>query len=471
MIQDRFAPCPASAVRAATAVAVLAVVASAIPAAAQQGAYAFTDVTVIPMDRFGVLERRTVLVRDGIVQEVDDQDRTEVPADATVIDGQGRFLLPGLAEMHAHIPGGGAEPELVEDLLFLYVANGVTTIRGMLGDPSQFALRRRVLRGEVLGPSIYLAAPSINGNTAPTPDSVETLVRRYAGEGWDLLKIHPGLTRDVWDRMTGTAVEEGITFGGHVPREVGLRHALATGISTVDHMDGYVIEVTADSIQEGLDPEDPVPWSRILPTVRDRQIRAIAGRTRAASTWVVPTLYLWQNLYGPADSDSMAALPEMRYVPGEMRRGWVRQNENRTPLSPEDAALLADVRKRIVKALNDAGVGILMGTDSPQMFNVPGFSLHRELQVMREAGLTPYEVLRSGSRNVARYAEEELGEPGEFGVVAAGMRADLILLEENPLDDLAALRDARAGVMVRGRWIGPDEIEAGLRALAEKYGG
>ena len=128
------------------------------------------------------------------------------------------------------------------------------------------------------------------------------------------------------------------------------------------------------------------------------------------------------------------------------------------------------LRDRILKALSDAGAGILMGTDSPQLFNVPGFALHRELAVMSEAGMSNYEILRSGTVTVGEYVASHLGLDGDFGTVARGQRADLVLLGSNPLDDLANLFD-RVGVMVRGRWVSREEIDAGLEALAAKHAG
>ena len=166
----------------------------------------------------------------------------------------------------------------------------------------------------------------------------------------------------------------------------------------------------------------------------------------------------------------MLQQPEMRYVSPRTRDGWRRRAEGGGRGAPEEVAVYLDLRLRILKALSDAGAGILMGTDSPQLFNVPGFALHRELQVMAEAGMSNYEILKSGTVTVGEYTTRHLGMDGNFGTIAPGQRADLVLLGSNPLDDLANLLD-RAGVMVRGRWMTRAEIDAGLEELAAKHGG
>jgi len=440
--------------------------------ATQQPPYAFVDVAVLPMDSEGVVEAHTVIVSDGLIESMGPAGDHPVPDDAVVIEGSGRFLMPGLAEMHAHVPptqSGWPSREALEDIMFLYLANGVTTIRGMLGAPYQLELREELARMEMLGPTFYVGAPSLNGNTAPNPDAAERLVRAHAEAGYDLQKIHPGLSMATWDRMDDVADEVGLTYGGHVPQAVGLRHALETGISTVDHLDGYVNAVAAPEIRERLMAGESVGLGQVVGSATPERIAEIVEATRAAGTWMVPTMYLWENLFGNPDVDRMLALPEMQYVSPQQREGWRRQASGRGSPPADVIESHNQLRRDILEALSDGGVGILMGTDSPQMFNVPGFALHREIRVMSEAGMSNWAVLESGTVNVARYAALELGEPANFGVVAPGNRADLVLLNANPLDDLANLAD-RAGVMVKGHWLPASEIEAGLAALAAKHG-
>lgn len=445
--------------------------AAASSARAQEGTYAFVGVSVLPMDRAGVLQGQTVVVEDGVITAMGPAARVGVPAGATVIDGAGRWLMPGLAEMHAHVPPQPDPPrDVLEDILFLYVANGVTTIRGMLGQGYQIDLARSLERGELLGPTFYVGAPSINGTSAPDPATAERMIRAHAAAGYDLQKIHPGVSLETWDRMAAVAREVGLTFGGHVPEDVGLVHALETGMSTVDHLDGYVEAVASGDVMAKVAMGEDIRLEDLVRGVDEERLRDVVRRTVDADAYVVPTMYLWENLFGADDPERFLALPEMRYVSRQQREAWRRQAAPGPRAERPVLEAFFALRKRILKELSDAGAGILMGTDSPQMFNVPGFALHRELKVMADAGLSNQAILRSGTATVSRYVRDHLRLDGDFGTVAVGNRADLVLLGSNPLDDLENLTD-RVGVMVRGRWVGRAEIDEGLRRLAAKHAG
>ena len=444
---------------------------------------AFINVTVVPMDQNRVLEGQTVIVRNGRIAAMGPVDRVAIPADASRIDGEGRFLMPALSDMNAHLPGPAFPENQIEDLLFLYLANGVTAIRSVDGSPHHLALKRQVDRGELLGPTIFVSGPPFLVDTTMTTDTVQSLLRATRAMGYDFLRIHPDTPDEMWDDLTRLAHTTGITFGGSIPRAMELRRALAEGISTVDHLDGYmeaaaseeikermrpVVEVDEEGVETVVEEGEEVPWGEILRSVTGRQLRAIAAHTRAANTWVTPTLYFWEVLYQPLNVDSMLALPEMRYVPPRLRGEWL-QEKRISPLYPRDIFQLeATLRRDLLRALNNAGVGIVMGTGSSRMFNVPGFSLRREIPMMRDARLIPYEVLLAGTRNVGRYASEEMSEPGSFGVVREGNRADLILLNGNPLENLDHLWD-QEGVMVRGRWLPREWIEERLATIEEQY--
>jgi imidazolonepropionase-like amidohydrolase len=430
---------------------------------------AIMNVTVLPMDRPGTVPDQTVLVRDGVIAEVGPAGDVRADADDVVIDGTGRYLMPGLAEMHAHVPPGANPPrEAVEDILFLYVANGITTIRGMLGSEYQIPLAEELRQGSVLGPTFYVGAPSINGNSAPTPEDAERLVREHAAAGYDLQKIHPGVSLETWDHMVEVAREVGLTFGGHVPADVGLVHAIETGMSTVDHLDGYVQAVASDDVVAQINTGQPISLEGLVEGVDESKIGEIVALTVERDVYVVPTMYLWANLYGTTDAEPFLQQPEMRYVSEAQKDAWRNQSAGGPSGSPEVVRAFLDVRNRILKDLADAGAPVMMGTDSPQLFNVPGFALHREIAVMSEAGMTNQQILESGTVTVGRYVREHLGVDDHFGTIAAGQRADLLLLGSNPLDDLGNLTD-RVGVMVRGQWISAAEIDAGLEALAAKH--
>jgi imidazolonepropionase-like amidohydrolase len=438
---------------------------------------AFVDVNVIPMDRQRVIAGQTVIVRGDRIEAIGAARGTGIPVGAVRIDGRNKYLMPGLAEMHAHVLGaqapGNADERLNRDIFFLYIANGITTIRAMLGAPNQLVLRDRLASNELLGPTMYVAAPSLNGNSAPNPDTAVKLVRAHKAAGYDLLKIHPGLSLETYDAMARTARDVGITWAGHVPIAVGLRHAISVRQSTVDHLDGYL----EASVPETTAVRLLTPNMRLADFVRnvdESRFDELARLSRAAGVWNVPTAALWENLFDRTPPEVLAERPENRYAPRQWVTNWTNAKRNRMQqdeqqgMTPELVSQFLSARRKMLKKLADGGAPLLMGTDSPQIFSVPGFSLHRELALAVEAGLTPYQVLESGTKNVGRYAAEELKLDGRFGTVAVGSRADLVLLDANPLDDLRNLT-RRAGVMVRGRWLSGDELRAGLEEIAARY--
>ncbi|HET9533609.1 MAG TPA: amidohydrolase family protein [Blastocatellia bacterium] len=421
-------------------------------ASAQSGSrhVAFVNVNVVPMDSERILKGQTVLVSGDRITQIGPSNKVSVPKDALRIDGAGKYLMPGLAEMHGHIPPPQAPKEYVESVLFLYVANGVTTVRGMLGAPNQLELRDKASRGEILSPTLYLAGPSFNGNSIDSPAQAIEKVREQKKAGWDLLKVHPGLTRDEYDAMARTAREVGIRFAGHVPADVGLLHALEMGQETIDHIDGYVEYLKAENA--------PVDEARLADVVR---------RTKQAGAWIVPTMVLWEVIIGAPDMQTLVSFPELKYMPPQQVENWKNAYQGRIAhpqYNRKTAEQIAANRNRILKALHDGGVPILFGTDSPQQFSVPGFSIHREMSHMLKSGMTPYEIIRSATKNVGDYFKDKDG----FGTIAAGKRADLILIDADPLKDVSSIA-RRSGVMVRGRWLPEAEIQQRLAKIAQSY--
>ena len=431
------------------ALAALVLQGSVFPKRSQEPVVAFVDVTVVPMSRDGVLEHQTVIVRGNRIAELGPATQVRAPAGATTVSGAGKYLMPGFAEMHGHFPNPNAGPELTENVLFLYVANGVTTVRGMQGSLPHLDLKARIARGELLGPRLWVPGPALTGNSAPTPEVGRRLVEELQAGGFDHMKIHEGLSRETYDTIVATAKRVGMRFGGHVPDAVGVYHALESGQASIEHLDNYVETVG------GPDSAD------------DTRIARVVAATCAARAWTVPTLALWETFMGTEDVELLAARPEVRYVPQAWRNNWmqqVSQMRQGNPLSSEKRLATLALRRRILKSLQTAGCPIAFGTDSPQLYSVPGFSIHREMRSMAAAGLTPQQILLSGTRNAARY----FGAEQEFGSVAAGQRADLILLNGNPLTDLANV-GRRAGVMVNGRWLPEAEIQARLERMAAAY--
>ncbi len=416
---------------------------------------AFVNVNVIPMTSETVIASQTVVVTDGLVASIGSVDNTAVPDDAIIVDGTDRYLLPGLAEMHGHVPGRSSGN--LERVLALYVANGITTVRGMLGQPSHLVMQREIDEKELLGPRLITSGPSFNGRSVSSPEQGAQMVRDQHEAGYDFLKIHPGLTRDEFDAIASAANELNIPFAGHVPEDVGVKRALEAGIATIDHFDGYMetlLPVNDDPSGGlagffGVFIADQADLSRIA---------GIAKATAAAGVWNVPTESLFEHVTVAAWSpEDMARWPEMQYMPREAVAQWeaakrdVLTDANYKATTAEKAV---EIRRKLLLALKSAGAGLLLGSDSPQIFNVPGFALHRELEYLVDAGLTPFEALQTGTVNAAKFFSAE----GRFGSIQQGADADLMLLDANPLADIRNSRRIH-GVSVRGTWLPRGDLD------------
>ncbi|MCE2611803.1 amidohydrolase family protein [Flavobacteriaceae bacterium D16] len=420
-----------------------------------------TNVHIVDVRNGKILENHQILVDSGKIIQMGPSIAGKY---ANTIDGNGAFAVPGLAEMHAHIPSPPTSEERIKETLFLYLSNGITTIRGMLGHPRHLELREEAESGSLLSPRIFTSSPSLNGNSVKTPEEARSKVTTYKEAGYDFLKIHPGILRAVFDTLVKTANEVGIPFAGHVPVDVGIRHALKSQFASIDHVDGYL---------EGLVPKSAAVEANqngffgynFTPIADSSLIQELVAESKKQGVWVVPTQSLFERWFAPAESDQMLSEPEMQYMPASTLENWKRRKEQSTG---EGSGFSADqwedfisIRRQLIKALQQGGQGLLLGSDAPQLFNVPGFSIHHEMAGMSRAGLSPMEILKSGTINPAVYFDME----DQFGEIKAGLSADLFLVNGNPLEDLNNLRNVE-GVMVRGTWISKTDIDKKLKEIA-----
>lgn len=438
-------------------VGLIAFLAAAVPAFA--ASIAIINVNVLPMTTETVVPGQTVVVDAGVVVAIGAVDAVPIPAGATVVDGTDRFLMPGLAEMHAHIPGAGTDA--LERVLTLFAANGVTTMRGMLGRPGHLQLRQDLLDGKVFGPRLVTSGPSMNGNSVEGPEDGKRKVEAQYAAGYDFIKIHPGLTREEFRVIADTSNELGMPFAGHVTAATGLEGVLASGMATIDHLDGYLeAMMPADTDRSGgyggffgvLLAEE---------VIADR-IDELARATAAAGVWNVPTQSLFEHRVSSVDAIELSNRPEMTYMPRETVQRWVESKQQLVQergFSPQIGERAIEIRRRLILALHDAGAGLLLGSDAPQVFNVPGFSLHDELGFLVAAGLSPYEALQTGTTAVAEF----LGT--NTGTIEIGRDADLVLLDADPLKDIGNVRRVH-GVMLRGTWHSAADLEGRLSDLA-----
>ena len=438
-------------------VGLIAVLAAAAPAFAAPAA--IINVNVLPMTAETVIPGQTVVVDSGVVIAIGAVDAVPIPAGAAVVDGTDRYLMPGLAEMHAHVPGVGTDA--LERVLTLFAANGVTTMRGMLGRPGHLQLRQDLLDGKVFGPRLITSGPSMNGNSVEGPEDARRKVEAQHAAGYDFVKIHPGLTRQEFRVIAETANELGMPFAGHVTAAAGLEGVLASGMATIDHLDGYLeAMMPADTDRSG----GYGGFFGVLladQVVADR-IDELARATAAAGVWNVPTQSLFEHRVSSVDATELSNRPEMIYMPGDTVQRWIESKQRlvqERSFSPETGERAIEIRRRLILALHEAGAGLLLGSDAPQVFNVPGFSVHHELGFLVAAGLTPYEALQTGTTAVAEF----LGT--NAGTIEIGRDADLVLLDANPLQDIDNARRVH-GVMLRGTWHSAAELEDRLSGLA-----
>lgn len=430
-----------------------------------QADYAITNVNVLSMKSDQILKDQTVLIRDGKITRIEDASSINSSGAKEVIDGQGKYLMPGLAEMHAHIPGN-QNMELLEETLFLYLSNGITLIRGMLGQPYHLELKEKVISGEILGPRIYTSGPSINGNSVRSVEEAKRKVTAQKEAGYDFLKLHPGLTRENFDAVVETANSVGIPYAGHVSTGVGIRRALEAKYASIDHVDGYIEGMVPSSIR--INPNANGFFGINFTDIVDEKIAdELVQQTLANDVWIVPTQAMMERWIGPEDPEVIGANPEMQYMNPRTLNNWISTKKNilaNPNYSGDQALKFNEIRRGIISRLHKAGAKILLGSDAPQVFNVPGFSIQRELDAMVRSGLTNYEALYAGTVNPAKFFNDE----GKYGTVEVGASADLILLNQNPLDDIANMQQ-QAGVMVRGKWLSALEIAERLDKIAGKY--
>ena len=407
------------------------------------------DVEVVPMDQDHTLAHQDVLVRDGRVSEVRPTGaRPEVGA--SVLEGRGRFLAPGLTDFHVHLYDGEA--------LLSFLAYGVTTVVDLNGSPELLRLRAEVARGARPGPTVFASSPSLNGfppgnfsfSSVERPEDARAAVSAAARAHFDLLKLYSALPWPAYQAALDEARARGLWVAGHVPFDGGLERALASGLGLVAHA-----EELLPYLQGGKGPpEDRIP--------------ALVALVRASGAAVNPNLFTYLDyLRSVADLPASLEAPELRTVglaalseklPACNRS--VRDNPEKFAAAlREGSALMA----KVTRELSRAGVPLVLGTDT-EVFGAAGDSAVRELEALVAAGLTPFEALSSGTRTAGELAARHLGS-APFGMVAPGQRADLVLLGANPLLRVDAYRTVEV-VVVRGRVLETAALTRQLEARA-----
>ena len=425
---------------------------------------AITNVHVLSMTkRNDIVANQLVLIKDDKIDYIGPM--VDFKTDLT-IDGRGKYLMPGLTEMHAHIPvAEDGNDRDVQETLFLYLSKGVTTIRGMLGNPYHLTLKEEVANGKILGPRIYTSSPSMNGNSVPTIEEAKIKVQQYKDDGYDFLKIHPGIQLEVWNELEKTAKAINMPYAGHVPTAVGIRRALDSGYETVDHLDGFLEGLVPASLN--LDPNSNGFFGYNFTEHVDMSL--LPGLVQQAidnNVAVVPTQTLFTRWFSPIEASAMMSEPEMQYMSPNVRFAW-RQNKTRILNDPsykeEQWANFIKIRNAILQELDRRGATFLLGSDAPQVMNVPGFSIHHEILDMAEVGIDPYKILYSGTAGPAQFFGAN-----NYGILKKGNIGDMILVNGNPIENLANVSDI-AAVFVKGKPLLLKEINKRLSEIALRH--
>jgi imidazolonepropionase-like amidohydrolase len=429
---------------------------------------AFVDITVETMESPRPLGHQTVIIEGNTIAKIG--ANVEVPADAERIDGRNKFLIPGLHDMHVHLDG-------TKGMLELFLGSGITTVRNMAGSPRTIAMRDKIAKGELLGPTIYTTGPFVDGErprweasaSVVTPADAEHVIADHVAAGYDFVKIYNGLTVAAYDAVAAQAKAHHLRMVGHVPFKVPLAHVLEMGQASVEHLAGYAVAVEAAN-SPVRNQSGSVPIIKRWMFSDPLKIAAVVQQTVASHAYNTPTL-VTAAAYGELYRGHLpeGANGDLEEVSPDWRARW---DPKKSPKHYDSAIRKAMDQAHekglaneelIVKQLAAAGAPIMAGTDTPNPYVIPGPSLHQELGMLVQSGLSPFAALRAATIVPAEF----LGDPHD-GRIIEGAHADLVMLDADPLADIHNV-DKVVGVMVRGKWLSQHDLKTMRDALVEKY--
>lgn len=429
------------------------------------------SVQVVDTATGSLSERVDILVRNGHIESIEPARKSRMPSDARIVRARGQYLIPGLTDMHAHNMGSASLPEVS---LPLFIAYGVTTIREMFthvatDDPARPALdvkkewNRKIVEGELVGPRMArIGSPLVDGpnSTLPedwpvwraaTAEDARKLAHFAADEGFDFVKIYNYIPRLAFFALSDEANKIGLEISGHKPRTVSLLEATLAGQRTFEHARVLLFEsfVGAEEFRRQ-GARDSLAWRvRMLDEFQPAMCREIFDIWKEFDAWYVPT-HLTRKMDAMAHLSEYRNDPRLAYIPGDLRKNWMKDADNEVGGSPwpEERQIFMDFYLKgleLTKMANEAGVNLMIGTDANDTYVFVGSGVHDEMEEFQKAGVPASDILRIATLNAARYLENE----AEFGTIAEGKVADFVLLEANPLDDIANVRRI-AGVTFNG---------------------
>lgn len=430
----------------------------------EKSAYAITNVNVIPMDREVILPNQTVLIANGKIRRISNSNLIKIPKKYAVVDGSGKYLMPGLMDMHTHFWYEQGDHKNTCDLeLKMMLANGLTTARIMAGHPAYLEAREHVKSGKWIGPELFVVSPQLAGRwpweqdfknfeLVETPEQAVIAVKKFKKDGYSEIKITFMVKPEVFNAIIETAKKEGIKVTGHVGPLVKLPTALAAKQQN-EHMDEFIEMLLPDtSYNHGQSVSDYNIYSKAawatVPHLDESKIAPLVKSVKDAGIYVTPTNYFFiTNAGQPLPEAQIKALPGYNFIPADLKaEKWKYRESYMKSMAPQESRdKYIYLRKKMVYELWNAGVPLMTGSDAPEFFVVAGFATHDEIEMMVEAGLMPFAALQTATIHPATY----MGIQNRKGTIAKGKDADLLLLDKNPLENITNTR-ALAAVFRNG---------------------
>jgi imidazolonepropionase-like amidohydrolase len=403
--------------------------------AAQSHLLVFNHVTVIDMTGAPPKPDMSVVIQGNRIVAIGKSSKTRIPKAARVIDATRKFLIPGLWDMHVHL---GDEEFDRRSFLSLFIANGVTGVRIMRGLAEHFQWRKEIEKGMLLGPRMFIAM-QIDDESQAQASQIREAARKAQREGADFFKVQDNLPRDAYFALMSEARSLGLPVEGHVPRSVTAAEASEAGQKSIEHLTG---------LDEAKDDE--------------RKAEALISIFRKNGTWQCPTVNM-RNNYAQLDDAGLASDPRLKYVKPSWRERWLRMTKDAVNMPASEWTNRRELmrkEKALVARMQRAGLGLLAGTDDANPYSYPGFSLHDELAILVEAGLTPMQALQTATLNPAKF----LKRLDSLGTVEKGKLADLVLLDANPLENISHTKRIHA-VVVHGKYFAKEALQQLLREV------